>query len=221
MKNFFKNKKISLNKGALLLELLIVISLLAVILSFGINAMFLSLKSNKVSGERDIANALATESLEAVRATVEENWQNIYSLTKTTQNYYPKQSLGKWVLTTVPGDGTITIGGVVFTRYVVIDNVCRDNSTREVTGLTPCTIPSTQADDPSTQRVSSIVSWPGSDPITIYEYFFRWKNKVCTQGGWVAGVPGNSTQDCTGTGTNYDSKEDTVFIDSNGSFKLQ
>lgn len=204
-------------KGALLLELLIVISLLAIILSFGVNAMFLSLKSNKVAGERDIATALANESLEAVRATSDENWQNIYGLSRSPTHYYPKQSLGKWVLTTVPADGTVTVNNVVFTRYVVVENVSRDPNTHIVQ-----TTYSSGYDDPSTQKVTSTVSWTGADPIVVFEYFFRWKNKLCPQTSWTTAIPGNTvtTNANCPTSATYDSKDATVDT-STGSLKLQ
>ena len=69
----------STKKGSLLLELLIVISLLAIILSVGSQAVFVSLQSGKVSGERDVAMGLANEEFEAVRGSTEENWQTIYN----------------------------------------------------------------------------------------------------------------------------------------------
>ena len=207
----FKNK----NKGALLLELLIVISLLALILSFGVNAMFLSLKSNKVSGERDIANALANESLEAVRAVTEEDWQNIYNLTKSSQHYYPILSVGKWVLTTTSSDGDVTVGNTVFSRYVIVENVSRDPNTKVIESTY-----SSLDDDPSTQKVTVTVTWPGGDPITIYEYFFRWKNLVCPQAGWVTG--GSNTivvnSSCP-SNTTYSTKDSTV--DTSSGLKLQ
>lgn len=175
-------------RGALLLELLIVISLLAGILSVGTQAVYVSLQSGKVSGERDIAVGLASEALEAVRGASEEKWQNIYDLTKTSQHYKTVQSGNKWVLAT--GDETIAINNVSYTRYVIIENVSRDAVTRLIDTGTNY--------DPSTQKVTVTVSWPYADPVVITEYFLRWKNKVCNQTDWAGGV-GSGTKNCPDT----------------------
>lgn len=199
------------NGGALLLELLVVISLLAIILSVGANAVFLSTRSNKVSGENDVASSLAFESLEAVRSIVEEDWQNIYGLVKDTGHYYPIQSAGKWIIAT--GEETINSGDITYTRYITVSNVSRDSITRDVEDIY-----SQVDDDPSTQKVSVTVSWPNGNPITISGYFFRWKNKTCEQGSWTTGGSGNAVQDCTNT--SYDTKDSSVDVTS-GSLKLQ
>lgn len=185
-----KNKHIigAQKKGALLLELLIVISLLAIILSVGTQAVYVSLQSGKVSGERDIAVGLASEALEAVRGASEEKWQNIYDLTKTSQHYKTVPSGNKWTLAT--GDETIAINNASYTRYVVIDNVSRDAATRLIDTGTNY--------DPSTQKVTVTVSWPYADPVVITEYFLRWKNKVCNQTDWSGGA-GSGTKNCPDT----------------------
>ena len=67
----------SSQRGSLLLELLIVIALLAVILSVGTQAVYVSLQSGKISGERDVAVGLASEALEQVLSVAEEKCQNI------------------------------------------------------------------------------------------------------------------------------------------------
>lgn len=198
-------------KGALLLELLIVISLLAIILSLGANAVFLSIRSNKISGERDIANALASESFEAVHAATQENWQNIYGLTKSTQHYQTIPSGGKWVLTA--GDEIIVLNNISYTRYVIIDNVSRDATTRDIQ-----TSYSSADDDPSTQKVTVTVSWSGGNPIAVSEYFFRWKNDVCAQTAWTTGGSGDTVKLCSDAG--YDTKDAAIDV-SGGSLKLQ
>ncbi|OGI85861.1 hypothetical protein A3A05_00670 [Candidatus Nomurabacteria bacterium RIFCSPLOWO2_01_FULL_41_12] len=190
---------------------MVVISVVAVVLSVGTNAVFLSLRSNKIGGERDIANALAFEALEAVRAATEENWQNIYGLIKSSQHYQIATPSGKWELAT--GDETINLNGIDYTRYVTIDNVSRDDSTRYVQNSYV-----SAADDPSTQKVTVTVSWSGGNPVVLYEYFFRWKNKVCNQTSWVTGGSGTTVKTCPDT--SYDTKDSGVDI-STGSLKLQ
>lgn len=217
----FKNLKLKISfskkqQGSLLLELLVVISLIAIILTIGTQAVYVSLQSNKVSGDRDVATNLASEALEATRSVSEENWINIYSLTKTSQHYKVVQSSGKWTLAT--GDEVVVLNTISYTRYVVIENTCRDDSTRNITGVGTCAGDS--SDDPSTQKITVTVSWIGGDPVVISEYFFRWKNQVCSQSGWSGGGgSGNGVQPCSTT-TNYDTKDNTLDI-STGALKLQ
>jgi type II secretory pathway pseudopilin PulG len=207
---FIKFQK-TYQKGALLLELLIVIAILAVILSVVANAVFLSIRSNKAGGERDIASALVSEALEAVRAATEEDWQNIYGLTKSSQHYKTTISSGEWVLST--GDETITINGIAYTRYVVIDNVSRDGTTRLIQ-----TSYSGTDDDPNTQKVTATVSWSGGSPVTSSLYLYRWKNKVCNQTAWTTAGSGNTVRTCPDT--NYDTKDAAIDV-TGGSLKLQ
>lgn len=208
----FTNTNHSFKKGSLLLELLIVIALLAIILSVGSEAVFVSLQSGKVSGERDIAIGLVGEALEATRSVAEESWVNFYGLAHSPQQYQATSTspTGKWSLVT--GAETIKLNNATYTRYVIIENVNRDDATRAI-------VTSGGNDDPSTQKVTVTVSWPNADPVTMYEYFFRWKNKVCGQGSWVGnGTPGNSIQPC-GTNTTFDTI-DAAATTTGGTLKL-
>lgn len=202
------NMRVS-TSGALLLELLVAISLLAVILSVGANAVFLSMRSNKVSAERDVANALAAEALEAVRSSTEENWQDIYSLTKGSQHYYATSTApaGKWSLlpTALATDEQITVNGIVYTRYIIISNVSRDSVTRNIQ-----TTYSATNDDPGTQKATVSVTWSGGNPVTVYGYFFRWKNKTCAQTAWTTGASGNTVKLCTDA--SYDVKDSGINV---------
>ena len=202
----------STQKGSLLLELLIVIALLAVILATGSEAVFVSLQSGKVSGERDVAMGLANEGLEATRSATEENWLNTYLLTRGAQYYATSTAVaGKWTLAS--GSQTIVVNNATYTRYVVISNVSRDVPTRNIE-----TTYVANDDDPSTQKITVTVSWPNADPVTASEYLFRWKNKSCSQGSWVGtGGSGNAVQAC-GT-TTYDTIDTTVST-SSGTLKL-
>ncbi len=205
----------SSQKGALLLELLIVTSILAVILSIGAQSVFVSMQSGKVSGESDTAMGLAGEALEQSRSVADEKWQNIYDLTKGSQ-YHFTQSGTKWATST--GSELIALNTGSFTRYIVVQNICRDTTAgvRNVTGITDtdgtattCTT-STGAFDPSTQKVTVTVSWQGSgSPVTISDYFIRWRNKVTNQTSW------------TGTGDESIGPIGTEIDTTGGSIKLQ
>ena len=201
------------NKGSLLLELLVAIAILVVVLSVGTQTVFVSLRSSKVSSERDVATGLANEAFEAVRGVTEENWHNIYGLIKSPQHYYATSTvpLGKWTL--AAGDEIISLNKTDFTRYIIIDNVSRDPTTRAIDASYILT-----NDDPSTQKATVTVSWPNADPVTLSGYFFRWENKICSQTSW-AGAPlsGNVAQVC-GT-VRYDTI-DPVVSAASGTLKL-
>lgn len=170
-------------KGALLLELLVAISILAAVLSVGSQAVYVSMQSGKTSAESDVAMGLANEALEAVRGTTEEKWQNIYDLAgKGTTHYKPTLSAGKWTLTS--GDEAVQLNTANYTRYVVVSNISRDLSTRMIE-----TTYNAAHDDPSTQQVAVTVSWQGTgSPVMVSDYFLRWRNKVCPQTSWAGGA---------------------------------
>lgn len=206
------------SRGALLLEILIVVALLAIILGVGSQAVFVSMQSSKVSGERDSAIGLASEALEAARAVTEEKWQNIYTLTSTTTpvttHYRVATTTVGWTI--AMGNETISLNNALYTRYLTIENVCRSTAGREVTGSgTSCAGGS--ALDPSTQKITAFVSWRGGDTVALNEYFFRWKNKVCAQTDWSGGA-GSGAKNCPDT--SYGSAESSIST-AGGILKLQ
>jgi len=201
-------------RGALLLEVLIVISLLAVILSIGAEAVMVGIQSGKISGDRDVATGLAEESSEAVRGVTEENWSNIYSLTKGTQHYQTIQSSGAWTLQT--GDETIALNNSSYTRFVVIDNVSRDPTTRAIE-----TAYVSANDDPNTQKVTVTVSWSGADPVVVSQYLFRWRNKTCSQTGWsTSTTPVDDLSTCAGT-TYFNDDGSILISTTTGAIQLK
>lgn len=205
-------------RGALLFEILIVLAVLVIILGVGAQAVLVSTQSSKVAGERDASMGLATEALEAVRAVAEEKWQNIYALTSTTTpattHYRVATTTVGWTIAV--GDETVSLGRERYARYVTIENVCRSTVSREVTGSgTSCVGGS--ALDPSTQKVTVTVTREGGDTVTLNEYFFRWKNKVCAQTDWSGGV-GSGAKNCPDT--TYGSAESSVST-AGGILKLQ
>lgn len=196
---YFLNKK---NKGFLLLELLIAISVLAIILAVGTQAVFVSLESGKVSSERDVAIGLASEALEAVRAVADERWKYFYTDVTNGLQYHPVISGGKWSL--VEGSEFVTLNTTIYTRHIVVENVSRDSITRAIE-----TSYVSANDDPSTQKVTVTVSWQDGDPFVISEYFFRWRNKVCNQTSWTIDGGLNDQVSCVG-GATYESATNII-----------
>ena len=205
-----KSDRLNQSRGALLLELLVVISLLAVILSIGSQSVFVSMQSSKKSSENDVAIGLMNESMEALRSIAEEKWQNIYGVAKGSLYFATSTTpVGTWTL--VSGSEVVVLNGVSYTRSVVINDVLRDDTTRII-------VTSSGNADPSTQKITVTVSWPNADPLVMVEYFFRWKNKTCVQSSWVGTVGTvNAIRPCATT--DYDTI-DTTATTTGGTLQL-
>ena len=209
------------NKGALLLEILVVLGILAIIVSFGSQLFLTSARSTKWSRERNTALGLGEELYEGIRGISSEDWLAIYrppngsgdpSTAKGALNHYYIQASGtKWVV--VSGDETVSMDGLNYTRYFTIDNVSRDASLRNVEQSY-----NSANDDPSTQKITITVSWSLAEPVTITEYLTRWRNKVCVQTDWSGGVTAG-TSSCAGSG--YGAIDTNIDVTQAGAIKLK
>lgn len=102
----------------------------------------------------------------------------------------------KWQIAT--GETTETVGGTVYTKNFYIQNVCRDRSTRAITGVTDSGGTSTACADTvatddfdlGTLKLTARVRWAGGD-LTLVDYITRWKNVACKHTEWqTAGAVG-------------------------------
>lgn len=216
-----KQKKTEGENGQLLLEVLVAIAAAAIIVALGSQMVYVSLKSGDSAGKKNIALGLSGEIFEAVRNSATEKWQNLYNLNKDGANYYPTSTVGKWAVAT--GTENIVINDVVYTRSFTVQNVCRDDSTRNITGITDSNGSSTVAcvisggsPDPSTQKVNVTVSWPNADPVVSNEYVTRWRNKICLQTAWSGTGSGTTTCPATTYGS-----QNNIDFGTAGSLKLQ
>lgn len=103
----------------------------------------------------------------------------------------------------------------VFSRYFVVENVCRTNdASSTISGASPCE--SGSLEDPSTQRITSIVEWiasSGLTDLTLVDYITRWKNAIFQQTDWSGGSgddgvytePGSSYSSSTNIDTGSES----------------
>ncbi len=105
-----------------------------------------------------------------------------------------------------------------FSRYFTVEDVCRTNdASSTISGVTPCETGS--VDDPSTQRVTSIVEWASSGNITdlaLVDYITRWKNAVFQQTDWLGGSGDENVYTQPGTtyasSTNIDLESGSIRI---------
>ncbi len=203
--------------GQILLELLLSIGIIIVVVGLGAQVVYVSMTSNRLAGERDAALGLVDGTLEAVKNIAMEKWQNIFNLTKNVQ-YSVIENAGKWAVNS--GSDIIVLNGINYTRYFIVQNACRDSS-KNVTGITDsagtaitCTS-SGGSFDPSTQKLTTTVSWPDAEPIYTEEYITRWRNEVCAQTDWA--VVGSGVKNCPNN--TYESASNIDFGTS-GSLKI-
>lgn len=194
-------------RGVMLLELLIAIAAAAIVFSLGAQLTYVSGKSSKIAADTTVALGLVSETHESVRAVAHEKWQNLFSITKNAV-YHTEISSGKWTI--VSGGATTTINGIDYGRTFIAQNMCRNQSTDAVTGITDSSGVATTCStsggqyDPSTQKITVTVWWVGSDGVTISEYVARWRNKICNQTDWSTGV-GSGVKTCPDA--TYESKD--------------
>ncbi len=146
MNYFLKIKKAypPTRRGFLMVEVLVAVSIISVSI---LGAMAVTQKSVYISRQAVHANQatfLLEEGAEIVRILRDTNWSNVSGLTAGTI-YYPIFTGGAWTLSTTPN----TVG--IFTRKVVISNVNRDNTTKDIS--------ITGTNDPLTKLFTITVFW--------------------------------------------------------------
>lgn len=151
--------------GALIVEILIVITVIIVTLSSLLGVATLSLRISTLIKETVQANNLARETMEVVRNFRDGTIWDTNGLGTLTVGlpYYPQEvtdGQSKWQL--VQGEEEI----YGFTRKVIFNNVQRDANDNIVeTGGT---------NDPQSKKATVIVSWRG-EKVEIFTYFTNWQ----------------------------------------------
>jgi len=157
-------RKLSSNKGQILVELLLAIGLAAVLLPSVLTGLLASRDGRDQQEQRLKAVGYLRESVEAVRV-VKENWNNL----PTSGTYYPQITDTTWTLQ----PGAETIGD--FVRQIEIENVYRDSDGN--LSLNP-----SDTLDPSTKRIASAISWqlPYPSSVENVSYVSRYVNAAFT-----------------------------------------
>jgi hypothetical protein len=215
------------DSGQILLEVLIAMAVAAVVVLLGSQLIYISLVGDKNSEDGDVASGLVYEDFSATAAAATENWSNITSLTAGSTHYYAQQSAGKWLL--VAGTETVPLNLVSYSRYFTVQNVCRDMTTRAITGISDsggsagtCTGISGSSIDPSTEKINVTVSWAGSRSASGSIYLTRWRNSACPNLNWIGGktYPTDSLYLCSGATTNYYNDDGNVDVSTANALKL-
>jgi type II secretory pathway pseudopilin PulG len=159
LKTFYS--KYYLQKGQLLIELLITIGLFA-ILAPALLTGFTSASQSRVQQEqRTEASTVLRETQESVRSVREKGW----SAFSSNGTFYPTLSNGVWSFTS----GSDSVNG--FTRSVTISDVYRDSTGK---------IADSGTLDPSTKKVLTSISWtvPRVASISATQYMTRYLDNL-------------------------------------------
>lgn len=184
---FFKKPQ----SGQLLVEILIAISLAAVLLPTLIGSVIISVQGKAQEQNRTQAVLLQKEAEDAVRNIRDSGWTNL----PANGTYHPVVSGGAWSLS----PNSESING--FTRQVVLASTSRDSDGNIVT--------SGGTVDPSTRTVIVTVSWssPIAASITSTMYLTRFDNMSYTE---------TTQADFDGSGSNLSIQSGTTVVNNEG-----
>ena len=182
--------------GQSLVEIIIAITVGAILIGAASAAIVPILRSNLETRNVQTASSLAQEYLDNVQNLAESNWLNIYippgSKGPSSQFYLSATSTTYEILS---GATSTVVEGRTFTRYFSIENVNRTscgvgNATTTATTTPTCNMEpgdSYIAEDPSTQKITATVTWPEGRTISRSQYLTRSRNKVFVQTDWSGG----------------------------------
>lgn len=156
------------NRGISIIEMLIVITILAITLTSLLGLVSFSLQASSLIKNTTQARDIAQETMEAVRNFRDGTGWNSNGLGTLTTGivYHPEKTLDippKWTL--VSGEKTLDI----FTRKVVFEKVYRDATDN---------ISASGTEDPGTRKVTATVSWQErgrTHKVEIITYLTNWK----------------------------------------------
>src|SRR3989344_5531615 len=207
-------------EAQVLLEVLIAVAVLAGIAIVIAVAITTSLRAQGDAKLRGTAAALAAEGMEAVRQIAysddaqSQGWNRVYCPPDGAcpdpsvefpvitgkgfgVHYQVVFATGSWNM--IAGEETISKDQREYTRFLIIENVCRENGvgTGNIKGVwaagqncaTLFPGPPAAYDDPWTQRVMVIVKSQGISDIVVSEYLTRFRNVASTQSKWTNPVP--------------------------------
>ena len=210
--------------GQSLVEIIIAITVGAILIGAASAAIVPILRSNLETRNVQTATSLAQEYLDNVQNLTESNWLNIYNLTPkgpSSQFYLRATSTTYEILS---GATSTVVEGRTFTRYFSIENTSRnlcgasDITTNATSSCASGPGSSGVADDPSTQKITTTITWPENRSISKSQYLTRSRNKVFVQTDWSAG-PGQegpitleNNQFATSSNINYSTTTGSIKI---------
>lgn len=174
----------------MLIEILITVAVAAIVLALGASLIYASLQGGINATKQNAALGLAQEEVSGVVAAATQQWQNIYNLNQgTSTDYYATTTSGSWTVAT--GTDQEVINNITFTRFFIVQGVCRATSTDNITGISDSGGSSTSTCntnggqvDPSTELVTAEVTSSNMNTVSLPEFVTRWRDEACAQGSW-------------------------------------
>jgi len=191
--------------GQSLIELMIAVAVGAILIGSAAVVMSAWIRISAQNKFLQAASFLSQDLMDKVAIFAERQWYapsgsyGIYNLNKGSLNHYylctDTCSPFEWRT----GDEQKNADGVDYTRYFYIENVRRQfcGIGNIFTGqLNACQVnykpgDSGATDDPSTQKVTVVTSWPSGGNVTLVRYLTRNRNQVIVQTDWSGGFTKN------------------------------
>ncbi|MDD3646961.1 MAG: LamG domain-containing protein [Candidatus Dojkabacteria bacterium] len=196
-------------EGQALVEVLIGMSMFALISS---SISFLVVDSYNIeqqSSDIETATAFANEGFEAVRAIKEDNWSEILG-NVDGDTHGLDDSSGNWMISGTENSYS------KFTRTIRFFDVYRDAG-----GIGSIVAQSDPAAvmDIHTKRIGINISWekPRTNSLELFEYMSNWSSFDWTQTDWSGGAG----QNIWSNATKYESDEGNVDVSESGEIKLK
>lgn len=178
--------------------MLIAVAIAVILVTTSVVAIAVMLSNDTAAKTVQIGNQLALELQEKLKAVKEVYWNDVYALNRGFAYHYFLQSVGSSTgnpFLFQPGEEIITTSGNSFVRYFYIDAVNRGNcGVGNITSstVTPCNNPGVGspldiAPDPSTLKISVVVSSTNQIATTLVGYITRSRNNVFVQSDWSHG----------------------------------
>lgn len=208
LKNSFKSER-----GQSLVEVLIGISLAAILIGSAVIAIALTLRSNVQSKNIQTAVLLNNELLDRIAIFGEANWHNIYNLNKGSP-YHLEPSESSFAALNSP-ETLPPIDGMAFNRQFVVENVSRNSANDDIEAVYDLT-----NDDPSTQKITITATWLEKGELAetaLTKYLVRSKNLIFHQTDWSGG--GGQPGPVTVVNNKYDTAAGITVINPIGSIR--
>ena len=211
------------SSGQLLIEISVAVGIIATLAAMT-GTLIVVAQRNQVSARRqDGAASLLSETYAILRAvaagdspTTSSGYNRLYcppsgvcedahpeTTGKGPETLYRPVLVGdRWEIET--GMESVTLGSVNYTRFITIENVCRDGSDNIVdtygeAGGMPESC-SSGTDDPLTQKLTVTLQAPNMADLSAGVYMTRWRNVISGQSDWGGG---EAEQSALGESTQY------------------
>lgn len=165
-----------MNKGQSIIEILVAVTLGAVMILGAIAVIMPALKTNTDTIKAQTGAGLAKEFIDGVRVFAEADWHNLDNLSPG-QNYHLRTTSSPYAV--FSGAQSVVVSSTTYARAFQIQGVNRDTNGRITVGA--------GNNDPSTKKVIVVWSWPQTASSSVSIYFTRWRNRGYVQTDWSSG----------------------------------